>query len=618
MPIPVLRSFLVALVLLMAAPAPRAAAPVEYTFSFPSPEHHWLQVEATFPDLGPEPLALRVSRSSPGRYSLHDFAKNVYDVRAVDGRGGALALARDEPNGWVAAGHDGRVTVRYKVFGDRLDGTYLAIDPTHAHINMPAAIMWARGLDDRPAVLRFQQPPGRSWRIWSQLYAGTTPLEATAPNLQYLLDSPVEFGPGALRQFSVGGRRIRVAVHHQADEADVDALAKDVEAIVRGHAEIFGELPAFEPGHYTFIADYLPWANGDAMEHRNSTVITAPRSVRDRRDLLDAISHEFFHAWNVERIRPRSLEPFDFERTNISAELWLGEGFTEYYGSLVLSRTGLAGLEATVDAMAGLITSVMLNPARSVRSVEDMSRMASFTDGGLTVDRTNWSTTYISYYPFGGAIALALDLTLRDRSQGGTTLDDFMRAMWRQHGRPGGSRPGFVDRPFTSADAEARLAEVSGDAAFAREFFNRYIRGREAADYAPLLQKAGLTLRRSRQGRAWWGEVALDAQGNRVQVVSPPALDTPAYLAGLDLGDVIRQIDGAPISSSADVMSVFARRKPGDRLPVSYEDRSGAVRTVSVTLAEDPALELVPVERTGGSLSPEQRGFRDSWLRARN
>jgi predicted metalloprotease with PDZ domain len=614
----VIRSFIIALVLILSAPAQRADAPVEYTFSFPSPEHHWLQVEATFPDLGPEPLALRVSRSSPGRYSLHDFAKNVYDVRAVDGAGRALALARDEPNGWVAAGHDGRVTVGYKVFGDRLDGTYLAIDPTHAHINMPAAIMWARGLDDRPAVLRFQQPPGRRWRVVTQLYPGTTPLEATAPNLQYLLDSPVEFGPGALRQFSVGGQRIRLAVHHQADEADVDRLAEDVEAIVRGHADIFGELPAFEPGHYTFIADYLPWANGDAMEHRNSTVITAPRSVRDRRDLLDAISHEFFHAWNVERIRPRSLEPFDFDRTSISAELWLGEGFTEYYGSLVLSRTGLAGLEATVDAMAGLVTSVMLNPARGVRSVEDMSRMASFTDGGLTVDRTNWSTTYISYYPFGGAIALALDLTLRDRSRGRTTLDDFMRAMWRHHGRPGGSRPGFVDRPFTTADAEARLAEVSGDAAFAREFFNRYIRGRDAADYTALLQKAGLTLRRSRPGRAWWGEVALDAQGNRVQVVSPPALDTPAYLAGLDLGDVIRQIDGAPISSAADVMSALARRKPGDRLPVSYEDRSGMVRTVSVTLAEDPALELVPVERTGGSLSPEQSRFRRSWLGPRN
>ena len=117
--------------------------------------------------------------------------------------------------------------------------------------------------------------------------------------------------------------------------------------------------------------------------------------------------------------------------------------------------------------------------------------MGVFTDGGATIDRTNWSTTFISYYEYGGAIALALDLSLRDRSAGRVTLDDYMRAMWRVHGKPGGTRPGYVDRPYTSADAEARLAEVSGDAAFARDFFARFVRGREIADYKTLLAHAG-------------------------------------------------------------------------------------------------------------------------------
>src|SRR3954470_5188928 len=131
-----------------------AAAPTRYQFSFPEPQHRWMQVEATFPDLPPGTLELRMSRSSPGRYSLHDFAKNVYDVRVAGSDGRELATTRPDPYGWNVAEHGSTVTVQYKVFGDRVDGTYLGVDTTHAHINMPAVVMWARGLDDRPAIVR--------------------------------------------------------------------------------------------------------------------------------------------------------------------------------------------------------------------------------------------------------------------------------------------------------------------------------------------------------------------------------------------------------------------------------------------------------------------------------
>src|SRR5206468_8059867 len=223
--------------------------------------------------------------------------------------------------------------------------------------------------------------------------------------------------------------------------------------------------------------DYLPWADFDGMEHRNSTIITAAASIRDKRQiLLSAVAHEFFHCWNVERVRPKSLEPFDFDRANISGELWLAEGFTQYYGPLALQRAGLVELASTAATLNGLIEAVS-GPGHLVRSAEEMSRMAAFIDGGRAIDRTNWSITNISYYPFGGAIALALDLTLRDRSDGRLSLDDFMRAMWRTFGRPGGAREGYVDRPYTMADAEETLASVSGDRAFARDFFSRFIQG---------------------------------------------------------------------------------------------------------------------------------------------
>src|SRR5229473_6099362 len=179
------RRFLIAIVFVFAADSTsfHAATAVRYRFTFPEPQHRWMQVEVSFAELGAVPLELRVSRSSPGRYSLHDFAKNVYDVHAFDADGRELATMRPDPYGWNVAAHGASVTVKYKVFGDRVDGTYLAVDTTHAHINMPAALMWARGFDDRPATLVFEPPSGERWQVATQLHPGAATFEFTAPNL---------------------------------------------------------------------------------------------------------------------------------------------------------------------------------------------------------------------------------------------------------------------------------------------------------------------------------------------------------------------------------------------------------------------------------------------------
>jgi len=370
------------LVVVALAPRPWATGEtVHYRITFPEPEHHALRVEATFPAPENGPLELRMSRSSPGRYALHDFAKNVYGMRAFDAQGRELALERADPHGWRVAGPGGTVRVVYNVFGDRLDGTYLAVDTTHAHINMPAVILWARGLAERPSTIVFEPPRDANWAVATQLLPGAGPFAFTAPNLQYLMDSPVEFGPLTIRTFTVNGRTIRFAAHHTGTSDELDNFVKDVKKIVREHGRIFGELPDFEPRHYTFLADYLPYAQWDGMEHRNSTVLTSSGTIASNRtQLLETVSHEFFHAWNVERIRPRSLEPFDLDTANMSGELWLAEGFTQYYGHLVLQRAGLTDLPTTLSALGELAASVMLRTSREVRSAEEVSRMASFTD----------------------------------------------------------------------------------------------------------------------------------------------------------------------------------------------------------------------------------------------
>jgi len=575
-----------------------------------------MQVEATFPDVMNDVLELRMSRSSPGRYSLHDFAKNVYDVHAFAANGSEIHPTRPDPYGWNVAGHGGSVTVKYKVFGDRVDGTYLGVDSTHAHINMPASMMWAHGLEERAMIVSLEQPAGAAWRVATQLHPGGSALEFTAPNLQYFMDSPIEFGQVSMREFTVNGSRFRFALHHTGTDAELDAFVKDVEKVVREEGAIYGEYPRYEPGNYTFLADYLPWANGDGMEHRNSTVISARGSLsHDGRNLLGTVAHEFFHCWNVERIRPKGLEPFDFDRANLSGELWLAEGFTQYYGPLALQRSGLMDMTSTARTFTGLIESVAAD-ARQMRSAEEMSQMAPFIDGGRTVDRTNWSNTVISYYPFGGAIALAMDLTLRERTDSRVTLDDFMRAMWRKYGKPGGAHEGIVDQPYTIADAEATLAEVAGDRAFARDFFAKYIQGHDIADYKALLASAGFVVRKVNPGHAWLGDVRLESRnGTRMSTLVSPGW--PIYGTGIDEDDELKSVDGVNIGSDSDLSALLLRHKPGDQVTITFVDRTARTKSGAIRLSEDPHLEVVP-EESAGTLSPAHQQFRERWLKSQS
>ena len=600
-----------------------AQAPVSYVLSFPEPQHHWMQVELTLTSLPTSPLELHMSRSSPGRYAVHEFAKNVYDVTTTDTAGAPLRLAHTAPNVWVVSQHPAAVRVAYRVFGDRTDGTYLSVDPAHAHINMPAALMWARGLEDRAITVRFDAPTGSMWRVATQLFPGTDAQTFTAPNLQYLMDSPTEVSAYSLRTFTVrdGAREptFRLAAHHDGTDAELDSYARDVEKIVREERGIYGEFAPYDTGTYTFIADYLPFDNGDGMEHRNSTIVTTSGSIRaNRGGLLSTIAHEFFHSWNVERIRPKTLEPFNFDDANMSGELWLAEGFTNYYGPLVLQRAGLTPLGEYTETLASAINTVSFSPGRQIHTAEEMSQMAPFVDAAAAIDRVNFANTFISYYTWGESIALGLDLTLRERTGGKVTLDDFMRAMWERFGKPGGHAPGYVDHPYTIADAKGVLAAVSGDARFADDFFARYIQGHDIVDYAHLLGNAGFVVRPQSPQSGFAGELRLQDAARGVAITAPTLFGSPAYQAGLDRDDVITAVGGRTVAAAEQVESAIRTARPGDALAVTYLHRGGGQpMSTTIRLIADPQLEVVAAEQAGQTLTAAQRQFRDAWLRSR-
>lgn len=585
----------------------QAAAPVRYDLRFENAVHHEARITVTYRDVGRAPVRFEMSRSSPGRYALHEFAKNVYSVSAVDGAGRPLTVQRTDPYGWTVAGHDGTVSVTYTLYGDRADGTYAQIDAAHAHLNMPATLLWARGFDDRPVELRFHRPDP-AWRIATQLAPTSQPDVFTAPNLQYLMDSPTELSDHMVREWQVDDagtpRTIRIAIHHPGTAEQADVFAAQARRIVDQQIAIFGDVPDFDYGTYTFLADYLPQVSGDGMEHRNSTVLSGSRSLADADyGQIGTLSHEFFHAWNVERLRPAELEPFDFTRANPTPSLWFAEGFTNYYGPLAIRRAGLSTVDRFLAEVGGQANAIVNTPARSYGSPQEMSLRAPFVDAAASIDPTN-PNIFTSYYTYGAALALTLDLTLRQRFDG-LTLDHYMRQMWRTHGR--------VEKAYTPDDLRAGLAEVTGDPAFARAFFDASVRGSEMPDLAPLLAQAGVVMKPRNPAGAWAGPARLQVAETVVRLAGATAPNTPLYLAGLDGGDEIVRLGDTIIDSQADWDDALKALKPGDTVAITYIQR-GAGRTAQLRLGSDPAFDLVRIETMGGSPTPEQLAFRNAWL----
>ena len=239
-----------AMLMPFAAPAiaqTNAPTATQYEISFPNAVHHEAQVTATWRDLGPAPLRVQMSRSSPGRYAIHEFAKNVYALSARDGRGRALAVTRTDPYGWTVSGHDGTVTVTYTLFGDHGDGTYAQIDATHAHLNMPATFLWAAGQEKRPIRVRFV-PFDAKWKVATQLQPTGDRYTFAAPDFQYFMDSPTELSDFDLREWQVGEgatrATIRLAVHHDGTPADLDRFAASARKVVAQQIALWGEHPA--------------------------------------------------------------------------------------------------------------------------------------------------------------------------------------------------------------------------------------------------------------------------------------------------------------------------------------------------------------------------------------
>ena len=533
-----------------------------YTITFDNAIHHEAVVEVEFHNLENKILELRMSRTSPGRYALHEFAKNVYNVKAIDGRGNNLTITRPDPYQWNVAGHDGTVKVSYTLFANRGGGTYSQIDETHAHLNIPATFMYAKNYEHRPIKVTFNVRKDLGWKVATQLKS----LDNNtfyAPDLDYFMDSPTEVSNHAIRSFNINengkNKKIKFVLHHNGTDEELDEYFDGVKKVVLQQQAVYGELPDFDYGEYTFLACYISNASRDGMEHRNSTILTNTRSLADgglKRN-MGTVSHEFFHAWNVERIRPQSLEPFDYEEANMSGELWFAEGFTSYYTNLILCRAGLLSQEDYIKGLAGGLNYVWNSPARNYFNPIEMSYQAPFVDAARSVDPVNRENTFISYYTYGSVLGLALDLSLRNLDEN-KNLDDFMKLVWKTYGK--------VEIPYTVKDLQVLLDAYAGEE-FATDFFGNYIFNSKMPDYKTLFNSVGVSFEQSKLNEAGFGAQLND----NFRIVSNPFEGSAAFKAELTYGDQIIAINDIAISKEIKPVVFLKQFKPSQTVKVTFK-----------------------------------------------
>lgn len=599
-----MRSIIITLLLLIITCVTYAQEAIQYLVNLDNVHHHEINVTIEFPSVPQGVFTVRMPASSPGRYAPHAFAKNVYGEKAFDSQGKPLAINKSDVSEWQITGHNGAVKLQYILYANHADGTYAGFNNRFAIMNMPATFIYGVGMNDRPIEITFDLTKYKDWKIATQLkhLQGST---YWSPDYYYFYDSPTMIGYIKFRswQSASNGKNqtIEIAMLHEGSDEALNDYTEWVKKIVEEQKSIYGGLPEYDFGKYTFLCAYNPYIFGDGMEHRNSTICSRRGTLEENASaMIGTISHEFFHCWNVERIRPNSLEPFDFDVPNLSGELWFAEGFTNYYDDLVLCRTNILSDTNYIQTLNGMLNGVINSPARQYKNAIQMSQHAPFVDAAVSIDENNYANTFISYYTYGAFIGLSLDLNIRNRFAG-KSLDDVMQYMWEQYGKP--------EIPYNIIDIQNAVAKVTGDAKFATDFFARYVYASEIPNMQALFADMGVTLRPANPGKVDFA--SLNVQYENGAVINQPVLkNTSLYQAGLNRGDKILTINNQPIKNLDQYKEIVNNIKVGSTVDIQYI-QNGITKTAKCTAQEDPTLEVFLTEKPSEAALKK----REAWLK---
>ena len=563
---------------------------ISYTVSMPRPYTHLLEVAMRVrsnTNLAPQ-INLLMPVWTPGSYLVREYARHVQDFAATDAQGRALTWRKTNKNTWSVDTRNLReFNVSYRVYANELTVRTNELNDRHAFWNNAALLMYLEGKLNLPATLRIV--PATGWKTATGLPAVSGQQNTfRAENFDILYDSPVEVGVFKTLNFEVKSVPHRIVIDGEGNY-DADRMKRDFQKIVETQVELMGgEIPYKD---YTFIV-HLRSTGGGGLEHLNSTALIFRRfgfrPDPSYEDFLSLASHEFFHLWNVKRIRPDALGPFDYTQENYTKLLWVAEGITSYYENLVLRRAGLLSERDYLAGLASSIANVQNKPGRFVMSVEE----ASF-DAWIKYYRQdeNSANSQISYYDKGALLGLLLDLEIRKRSNNAKSLDDVMRYLYTEFYKK--------NRNYTPEDFQRISEQMAG--ASLNDFFSRYVREREELDYNAALAAVGLRLETTIPNPSSKNptEVAylgaeLGQDGDRLMIRRVLA-GTPAYDQGLNASDQIVALDNMRVNEQT-FNARLAEKRPGDNVTITVF-RFDDLRTFTIKLGARTDLQyrIVPL-----------------------
>ncbi|VAX42670.1 Putative protease [hydrothermal vent metagenome] len=567
---------------------------VEYTVSLHRAKSQMVDISMRVPNSDGVPIELHLPTWRPGKYVVLDPAGTIVSIEAFHADGQPLRIHKTAKSSWrVETFEPGDIVVEYSLYANSLNDRTRHADDTHAFLSGSSVFLYTDELRDRPLRVWVDAP--ERWQVATGL--ASDPAEEWAwlsPDYDVLVDSPLEIGEHELIGFSVEGVPHDIVIWGPV-EADAERLAADFAAIVRVQRDIFegpgGQLPY---QRYVFLIHAQPGLRG-GTEHLNSTIMqTGPSTFTSESSyagFLGLVSHEMFHTWNVKRLRPAGLSPYDYQLENYTDLLWVAEGTTSYYDDVTLVRAGLLDADKYLAQIAKTIARERRRPGSAVQSLADSSYDAWIKFNRATPNDIN---TTVSFYSKGALVSLMLDMELRTRTDNRASLDLVLRDLYRRHPLASGG--------FTTADMLAALEARAGSSF--EGFFAAFVSGTEPLDLERAFAVAGVELLPEEMPAGSY--LGLSLRDTTVRTIRS---DGPAFEAGVQVDDILETIDGETLAGSLE--EFLEEIKPGTRLTLGLERRGEHREIEIVTIA--PPIKRWRLERLAEP-SNEQRAVYESWL----
>ncbi len=572
------------------------APTIHYQVAMPQPQSHLFEVTLVVENWQESVLNLKMPVWTPGSYLVREYAKNLQDFSAeMTDKQQSLPICKVAKNHWqIETASTSKITVRYRVFANELSVRTNHLDATHGYFNGAALFLFIPGFEQQPIQITITLPKSE-WQVTTTLplvSGHTNTFEAK--DFDTLVDSPFEIGSHQIYNFEVLGKPHQLAVWGEGN-LNPEKLIEDTQKIIEVEAKIFGGLP-YE--RYLFLL-HLTNNSFGGLEHKESCALIYSRfgfrAKEKYQRFIQLVAHEFFHLWNVKRIRPKALEKFDYEQENYTTSLWFSEGTTSYYDLQIPLRAGIYDAKTFLENLSKEITQLQLTPGRKVQPLGESS-----FDAWIKLYRrdANSNNSQISYYLKGEMVSFLLDLLIRSRHENQRSFDDVMTTMWQSFGKE--------EIGFTPQQLQAVIESVAetdlGD------FFSRFVDGTEELPFDEYLEPFGLRLNTVEDAVAYLGLI-VKSENNQEMIKFVDATSTAA-LAGVDAGDELLAINGLRVT--ADLLSDRLKDyQAGDTIKLSlfHQDE---LRTVSVTLGAPQVIryQIVLVEQP----TPIQKENLTGWL----